>query len=62
MQVNVNSASGRLEGIYKKSEKPNAPCALLLHPHPLYGGAGNFKPKTNLKHSIMHQHTIVCGF
>jgi alpha/beta superfamily hydrolase len=38
MQVNVNSASGRLEGIYKKSEQQNAPCALLLHPHPLYGG------------------------
>ncbi|MDR0485085.1 MAG: alpha/beta hydrolase [Alphaproteobacteria bacterium] len=38
MQVNVNSASGRLEGIYKKSEQPNAPCVLLLHPHPLYGG------------------------
>lgn len=38
MQVNVNSASGKLEGIYKKSEQPNAPCVLLLHPHPLYGG------------------------
>ncbi len=38
MQVNVNSVSGRLEGIYKKSEQKNAPSVLLLHPHPLYGG------------------------
>ena len=37
-RVNISSIAGRLEGIYKKSEVENAPCALLLHPHPLYGG------------------------
>jgi alpha/beta superfamily hydrolase len=34
----INSTAGRLEAIYKKSEVPGSPCALLLHPHPLYDG------------------------
>ncbi|XWO13798.1 alpha/beta hydrolase [Candidatus Hepatincola sp. Pdp] len=37
-QINISSTPGKLEGIYKKSENPAAPSALLLHPHPLYGG------------------------
>ncbi len=37
-RVNINSVSGTLEGIFKASEYNNAPCVLLLHPHPLYGG------------------------
>lgn len=36
--VIINSLGGRLEGIYKQSSNNSAHCALLLHPHPLYGG------------------------
>ncbi len=33
--------SGRLEGRYQHQEASNAPIALFLHPHPLYGGTMN---------------------
>ena len=35
--------SGRLEGIYYKSKRKSAPIALVLHPHPQYGGTMNNK-------------------
>lgn len=34
---------GRLEGRYQHGGTPNAPIALILHPHPLYGGTMNNK-------------------
>ncbi len=34
---------GRLEGRYQHGSTPNAPIALCLHPHPLYGGTMNNK-------------------
>lgn len=41
--VIFNGPEGRLEGRYHHSKKPNAPVALLLHPHPQYGGTMNNK-------------------
>ena len=35
--------AGRLEGRYQQSERANAPLALVLHPHPQYGGTMNNK-------------------
>ncbi|MBK68064.1 MAG: alpha/beta hydrolase [Rickettsiales bacterium] len=35
--------AGRIEGRYKHSKLPNAPLALILHPHPLHGGTMNNK-------------------
>ena len=32
-----NGPEGRLEGKYTASDKPNAPCVLVLHPHPQLG-------------------------
>ena len=32
---------GRLEGRYHPESKPEAPLALVLHPHPKYGGTMN---------------------
>jgi alpha/beta superfamily hydrolase len=37
-EVFFNGPAGRLEGRYTKSKDPKAPTALVLHPHPLYGG------------------------
>lgn len=34
---------GRLEGRYHQAEMRNAPAAVVLHPHPLYGGTMNNK-------------------
>ena len=42
-EVLFNGHAGRLEGRYHHSEKPGAPIALILHPHPQYGGTMNNK-------------------
>lgn len=41
--VIFNGPAGRIEGRYKHSKLPNAPLALILHPHPLHGGTMNNK-------------------
>ena len=43
VEVLFNGHAGRLEGRYHKSERPDAPVALILHPHPQYGGTKNNK-------------------
>lgn len=40
-EVIFNGPEGRLEGRYHHSSSPNAPIALLLHPHPEQGGTMN---------------------
>src|SRR4029453_6929274 len=40
-EVMFAGPDGRLEGRYHHAKKPNAPVALLLHPHPLHGGTLN---------------------
>ena len=41
---------GRLEGRYQHAKQPNAPLALLLHPHPEHGGTMNNKIVYHLYH------------
>ncbi len=43
VEVLFNGHAGRIEGRYYKSERPNAPVALILHPDPLFGGTMNNK-------------------
>ena len=40
-EVIFNGPDGRLEGRYHQSKKPDAPLAIVLHPHPLHGGNMN---------------------
>ena len=40
-EVMFAGPDGRLEGRYHHSNEPNAPLALVLHPHPLHGGTMN---------------------
>lgn len=42
-EVIFNGHAGRLEGRYHQSDNPAAPIALILHPHPQYGGTMNNK-------------------
>ncbi len=42
-EVFVNGPEGRIEGRYKHGNRPDAPVALVLHPHPQYGGTMNNK-------------------
>ncbi|WP_298369380.1 alpha/beta hydrolase [Azospirillum sp.] len=42
-EVLINGPAGRLEGRYTHGKQPNAPVALLLHPHPQHNGTMNNK-------------------
>src|SRR5205807_7634908 len=42
-EVIINGPEGRIEGRYHHCKTPNAPIALLLHPHPQHGGTMNNK-------------------
>src|ERR1700716_517075 len=41
--VMFTGPEGRLEGRYHQSKAEHAPIALILHPHPQYGGTMNHK-------------------
>ncbi|NNU17674.1 alpha/beta hydrolase [Parvularcula sp. ZS-1/3] len=41
---------GRLEGHYRKAREDNAPVALILHPHPQFGGTMNDKITYEMYH------------
>lgn len=52
-EVIIPGPSGRLEGRYHKNENKHAPLAVVLHPHPLYGGTMNNKVVYNLYHAFV---------
>lgn len=56
-EIIIAGPEGRLEGRYHQAEKKNAPIAVVLHPHPLYGGTMNNK----VVYSI-YQSFVRCGF
>ncbi|MGX6960680.1 MAG: alpha/beta hydrolase [Rickettsia endosymbiont of Pentastiridius leporinus] len=37
-RIYFNGPEGRIEGMYVKAASPDAPIALILHPHPQHGG------------------------
>lgn len=47
-EVIINGPEGRIETRYHHAEDEKAPLALVLHPHPLYGGTMNNKIVYNL--------------
>ena len=49
-EVIMNGPEGRLEGRYQHGDGPNAPIALMLHPHPQHGGTMNNKVIYTLYH------------
>ena len=51
-EVIFNGPEGRLEGRYRHSETRNGPIALVLHPHPRFGGTMNNKVVYNLFQSF----------
>ncbi len=50
--VIFNGPDGRLEGRYQPGKTPDAPLALILHPHPQYGGTMNNKVVYHLYHAF----------
>lgn len=51
----LNGPAGRLEAKLNINKSPNAPLALILHPHPLFGGTMNNKVVFNLYKSLYAQ-------
>ncbi|MBI1276156.1 alpha/beta fold hydrolase [bacterium] len=53
---------GRIEGRYQPAEKKNAPIAVVLHPHPLYGGTMNNKVTYSIYSTFAKQGFAVLRF
>jgi alpha/beta superfamily hydrolase len=51
--VIIPGPEGRMEGRYQHAREDTAPIALLLHPHPLYGGTMNNKVIYTLYHTFV---------
>ena len=54
-EVIFNGPAGRLEGRYHVSSETNASIAILLHPHPRFGGTMNNKIVYNLYQSFVER-------
>ncbi len=54
-EVIINGPVGRLEGRYSPAPEPNAPIAVLLHPHPQHGGTMNNKVIYTLYHAFVRR-------
>jgi hypothetical protein len=52
-EVIINGAEGRLEGRYSPAKSDRAPVAVLLHPHPQYGGTMHNKVVFTLNQSFL---------
>jgi alpha/beta superfamily hydrolase len=60
--VIINGPEGRLEGRYHHGKQPNAPIALLLHPHPQHGGTMNNRIVYALFHAFVRRGFSVLRF
>ncbi|MBT8471074.1 MAG: alpha/beta hydrolase [Marinicaulis sp.] len=53
---------GRLEGRYQKGKGENPPVALVLHPHPMFGGTMNNRATYELYHMFVRRGFSVMRF
>src|SRR5580692_1397004 len=60
--VMFTGPEGRLEGRYHQSKEEHAPIALILHPHPQYGGTMNNKVVYTLFHAFVRRGFSVLRF
>ncbi|GEO81162.1 alpha/beta hydrolase [Pararhodospirillum oryzae] len=61
-EIIFNGPEGRLEGRYSHARQPNAPIALILHPHPKQGGTMNNKVVYTLYHTFARRGFSVMRF
>lgn len=52
-KVYIEGPIGKIEGMMHSAENPKAPVAIVLHPHPLYGGTMNNKITYHLYKSFV---------
>ena len=60
VEIFIPGPAGRLEAKYYKSKKNTSPIALVLHPHPQYGGTMNNKVVVDTFHVFMENDFSVC--
>ena len=60
VEIFIPGPAGRLEAKYYKSKKKTSPIALILHPHPEYGGTMNNKIIVETFNSFMDNEFSVC--
>ena len=53
LEIFIPGPAGRLEAKYYKSKKNTSPIALVLQPHPQYGGTMNNKVVVETFHAFM---------
>jgi uncharacterized protein len=61
-EVIFSGPEGRLEGRYHHNENPISPVAVIMHPHPLYGGTMNNKVVYRLFQAFMKNGFSVLRF
>lgn len=62
-EINIAGPEGRLEGRYlHQPNAPQSPIALILHPHPQFGGTMNNKIVYNLFHTFVRSGFSVLRF
>ncbi|MFC3050958.1 alpha/beta hydrolase [Kordiimonas pumila] len=54
-EIIFNGPAGRLEGRYQPGKTDTSPVALILHPHPQYGGTMDNKVTYYLYHAFAHR-------
>lgn len=61
-EIIFNGPEGRLEGRYQRAKEDNAPIALILHPHPQFGGTMNDKITYEMYHMFARRGFAVMRF
>ena len=61
-EIFINGPDGKLEAKYIQSKRENAPLAVILHPHPEYGGTMNNKVVYHAYHIFLKNGFSVCRF
>lgn len=64
-EVIIPGPEGRIEARYQPGPHPQAPTALILHPHPQFGGTMNNKVVYNLfiyfRHVVFPSYVLILG-
>ena len=61
-EVIFTGPEGRIEGRYHPAAQKNAPLAIILHPHPQFGGTMNHQIVYQLYYAFVHRNFSVIRF
>ncbi len=61
-EVNINGPAGRIEARYHHAGRPDSPIAIILHPHPQFGGTMNNQVVYHLYYTFMRRGYSVLRF